>query len=110
VEETNLIVLGVRGNVVALDKSNGTEVWRTKLAGFDFVNVVVEGPRVYAGTRGKIFCLSRTSGEILWKNELKGLGLGLVTIGLPGSPTAAMAEKIRRDQATAAVAAAGATS
>ena len=98
------IFVGVKGSVIALSRSNGAEVWRAKLGGSDFVNLVAEDDRVYATTRGQVFCLSATSGEILWTNPLKGMGLGLVTIASAGQD-AALAEKMRRDQADGTVAA-----
>ena len=34
----NLLFIGIAGNVVALDRTTGTEVWRSELKGNDFVN------------------------------------------------------------------------
>ena len=101
----SLIFVGVKGCVMALDTSNGHEVWRAKLGGSDFVNVAIEDANIYATTRGEVFCLSATSGEIRWHNPLKGCGLGLVSIGLAGGQSAVLAEKGRRDQAAASAAA-----
>jgi outer membrane protein assembly factor BamB len=106
----DLVFVGIKGTVVALDKSSGTEVWRKKLVGSEFVNLVVEDGNIYASTRGRIFCLSPASGEIRWDNPLKGLGLRLVTIAGPGGQVAAMREKIRRDEVAAAAGAAAAAS
>ena len=103
--ESSLMFIGIKGTVVALNKSDGSEVWRTKLAGSDFVNVVVDDGAIYASAQGEVFCLSAVSGEIRWHNPLKGLGLGLVSFGLPGGQGAVMAEKSRRDQAAASAAA-----
>ncbi|HXJ93157.1 MAG TPA: PQQ-binding-like beta-propeller repeat protein [Terriglobia bacterium] len=105
---SSLVFLGVKGTVIALDKSNGSEVWRARLAGSDFVNLVVEDGSVYATTRGQVFCLSATSGEIRWNNPLKGMGLGLVTIASAAGQDA-LAEKVRRDQAAVVAATAAAT-
>jgi len=102
----NLIFVGISGTVLALDKSTGTEAWRTELPGSFFVNVAVEGNSIYASTRGEIFCLDPASGAIRWNNPLKGLGRGLVSIGLPGGQSAAMAEKILQDEQAAAAGAA----
>ena len=35
------VYVGIRGTVLALDSSNGTEMWRSDLKQGDFVNVVV---------------------------------------------------------------------
>jgi outer membrane protein assembly factor BamB len=100
-----MIFVGIRGAVVALERSSGTEVWRTKLDGSQFVNVVVDGDVVYAGSQGKLFCLSAATGTIRWKNELKGLGMGLVTIGVAGQ-TSLPAAKAQMEADAAASAAA----
>jgi len=101
----SLIFIGVHGTVLALDKSTGTEIWRTELPGSDFVNVVVQDGDVFASTKGEVFCLRPEDGGIRWHNKLEGLGWGLVTIAGAGQ-NAAMALKSRRDQAAANEAAA----
>ena len=106
----SLVIAGIRGTVLALDKSSGSEVWRTKLGGSHFVNVVVDGDAIFAATRGRVYCLSYASGSLRWENELKGLGFGLVTLGGAGGQYAALAEKVFQEQrAAAAAAAAGAS-
>lgn len=40
---TEKLFIGIMGTVVALDRTTGTELWRTKLKGGDFVNILVEG-------------------------------------------------------------------
>jgi len=105
-QPAGMIFIGIRGTVLALQVSSGTEVWRTKLGGSSFVNVVVDGEAIYASTHGELFCLSATSGTIRWKNPLRGLGMGLVTIGLPGQNTPAAAKAQMDADAAAAAAAA----
>jgi len=107
-EHSNVIFVGIRGTVVALETSAGTELWRTKLSGSHFVNVVVDGDVVYASSHGEVFCLSAASGTVRWKNQLKGLGMGLVTIGVAGQNNlaAAKAQMDADAQANAAAAAA----
>ena len=97
---SSLLFIGIKGSVLALNKSTGQEVWRAKLGGSDFVNVAVEDNALYATTRGEVFCLSVTSGEIRWHNPLKGSGLGLATIGVTGGQSTVLAEKARRDEAS----------
>ena len=101
---SNLLFIGIKGSVLALNKSTGQEVWRAKLGGSDFVNLAVEDNAIYATIRGEVFCLSATSGEIRWHNPLKGSGLGLATIGLSAGQNTALAEKVRRDEAAASAA------
>jgi hypothetical protein len=104
---SKIIYLGVKGSVVAIDSATGQAVWTTSLKGAEFVNVVLDGPNLFATTRGEIFCLDPQGGGIRWHNPLKGYGLGLITIAGEGIPQNATpgAEKIRRDQQQAAAAA-----
>ncbi len=97
------VFVGIGGYAAALDRATGSEVWRTKLRGSDFVNVAVDGRDVFASTRGRLYCLDATTGTIKWENELKGLGLGLVGIAGAGAVTAAEAR--RREQAAQSAAA-----
>jgi len=105
----DLVFVGIGGRVVALYRDSGQQAWLTKL-GSDFVNVTVQGGRIYAAASGEIFCLDPLTGQPLWHNPLKGYGLGLVTIAFEGHssgpPTAALAERARQDQAAAGAAAA----
>jgi hypothetical protein len=101
--QTNLIFIGIKGTALALDRATGQEVWRTKLKGADFANVVLLDGDLFATADGELFCLEASTGRIRWQNPLKGLGLGLVTIAAPDSRQAVlMREKQRRDQAAAA--------
>lgn len=104
-QNTNVVFVGIKGTVVALDRAAGAELWRTRLKGSDFVNLVIADGDLYAATKGEIFCLDPATGHVRWNNPLKGLGWGLVTIGMSSSgQTAVMAEKRRRDEQTAAAA------
>jgi outer membrane protein assembly factor BamB len=105
------IYIGIRGTVLALDRSNGVEMWRTPLKGSDFVNVILDGDKAVATTKGEVDCLDSTTGGILWSNGLSGLGRGLVTVATANSPFGSVlpnAEKRRRDQEAAAAAASSA--
>jgi outer membrane protein assembly factor BamB len=99
----DIVVVGLGGYAVALDRATGSEVWRTKLKGGDFVNVAVDGGDVFAGTKGRLFCLDASTGTIRWENELKGLGWGIVSIA--GGNATGSAESIRRQRAAAAASA-----
>jgi outer membrane protein assembly factor BamB len=103
--QTGLIVIGIAGTVVALDRSTGQELWRTSLEGGDFTNVVLQDGDLFATTKGELFCLDPATGSIRWQNPLKGLGRGLVTIASAGGQqTVLMREKRQRDEAAAAAA------
>jgi outer membrane protein assembly factor BamB len=110
---SDLVFIGIKGSVIALDRATGEQVWATHLKGYDFVNVLVEDGKVFATCYGEVFCLNPLTGEGLWHNRLKGLGTGLATIAtedtLRSTLPAVLAEKHRRDQEAAASAAGGAT-
>jgi outer membrane protein assembly factor BamB len=105
---SSIVFIGISGCVVALDRSTGTEIWRTQLKGSDFVNVVVTDGDIFATTKGALFCLDQATGQIRWRNPLKGLGFGLSTVAVCGatSDQTPVVQKKRRDQAAAAAAAA----
>jgi outer membrane protein assembly factor BamB len=106
----NAVFLGVRGEVVALDRATGQELWSTKLAGGDFVNLVLDQDRIIATTKGKAFCLDTATGQLLWRNDLPGLGLGLVSIATAsGSTPSGPSSQKRRNDAASTTGAAAAT-
>jgi hypothetical protein len=80
VMQPSLLIIGIAGTVVALDRATGKEAWRTKLKGYDFVNVSLQAGDVYATAMGEIYCLDSATGQVRWTNELKGLGHGLIAI------------------------------
>ncbi len=104
------VFVGIKGHVLALDRSTGAEVWRTALKGSSFVNVVLIESGLYAATKGELFAIDPARGVIRWNNALKGLGLGLLTIGAPGGGQFVVVadQKSRDDAAAAASASAGA--
>jgi outer membrane protein assembly factor BamB len=103
--QINLIFIGIKGTVVALDRATESEVWRSELKGIDFVNVVLQDGELYATTKGELFRLDPATGKILWQNPLKGLGWGLITIASSGNQhVVIMREKGQRDEDAAAAA------
>jgi hypothetical protein len=110
--KSNLIFAGIRGSVVAFDKSSGARVWETKLKSGDFVTLLVEEGRIFAGTHGEIFCLDAATGNMLWQDGLKGYGLGLMSIATKNgcSDTAALAAEFIRAQSDSSSAGAAAVS
>ena len=104
---SELVFVGIKGSVVALNRSTGEQVWATHLKGSGFVNVVLDTGRILATTSGEIFCLDANTGQGMWHNPLKGFGLGLATIATESAPqgnTTAMAEKQQQDEEAAAAA------
>lgn len=99
---SDLVFVGIRGTVIALERSSGIQIWATHLKGSDFVNVVLDRNEILATCYGEIFCLDAFSGEPRWHNKLKGFGFGIATIATehqaPGNALALAAEKARDDQ------------
>ena len=108
-----LVFIGIKGSVVALNRATGQQVWATRLKGSDFVNVVLLDGSVLATCRGEVFCLDPLTGVLKWHNPLKGFGTGLATIaaeGAAGSSSApVLEEKRRRDEQAASAGAVAAT-
>jgi len=102
---SDLVFVGIKGSVVALDRAKGQKVWATHLKGWDFVNVVLQEELILATCCGEIFCLDPLTGSALWHNPLKGFGTGLATLALEhtigGGAPPVMAEKRRSDEASA---------
>jgi outer membrane protein assembly factor BamB len=102
---SDLVFIGIRGSVTALNRATGEQVWTTHLKGSDFVNVVVEDDAILAACRGEIFCLDPATGNGRWHNPLKGFGIGLAAIATERSPGGGVppvvAEKRRRDDEAA---------
>jgi len=106
----NFIFVGIKGSVLALDRSTGDIVWQTHLKLSDFVTVMLDGDTLYAAAYGEAFCLDAATGNVRWHNPLKGFGTGLATLALVNCPSETqppvLAEKRRREQAAAASSAA----
>jgi len=105
----DLVYLGIRGSVLALDKNSGARIWETKLKGSQFVALLVDGQRIFAGTQGEIFCLDAATGKPLWHDGLSGYGFGLLSLAIQNGvsdPALLAAEHIRQQQAAASAASA----
>jgi outer membrane protein assembly factor BamB len=80
-----VLYVGVKGQVVALDRTTGGELWRTKLQGVrmrtsDFVHLHRDDDQLYASYNGEIYALDPKSGAVRWHNQLRGLGTGLASL------------------------------
>lgn len=109
---TDLLFVGIKGSVIALNRATGQQIWATHLRGSDFVNVVFQDGAVLASCYGEIFCLDPLTGNARWHNPLKGFGIGLATIAAdnPGTGNVPLlAAKRRLDQETATAGATAAT-
>ena len=101
----NIVLIGVKGAVLAFQRDTGAHLWATELksSSNNFVTVASDETRVYAHTGGELFCLDLASGQTLWSDPLKGFGYGLASLALPGLPPApsSLPEKRRQEEETA---------
>jgi outer membrane protein assembly factor BamB len=104
-DSSNIVLLGVKGSVLAFRRDTGEHLWATELKSSSnhFVTVTADDFRVYAHTGGELFCLDLQSGQRLWHDGLKGFGYGLASLALPGVPPApsSLSEKRRQEEAAA---------
>jgi hypothetical protein len=75
-----MLYLGTKGSVAAIDRETGERLWTTHLKGAQFVSLLIDGDSVIAHTGGHLYRVEAESGRILWENELKGLGYGFGTL------------------------------
>ena len=94
------VFVGLKGTVVAIDRSSGETLWSTQLKGRDFVTVSVDDGAVFAATRGSVYRLDPATGSVQWSNDLPGLGWGIATIA--GADVGPLATERRRRDAAAA--------
>jgi outer membrane protein assembly factor BamB len=110
---SELVFVGIKGSVIALNRFSGQQEWATHLKGGEFVNVILESDVLLASCCGEIYCLNPQTGQGLWHNPLKGFGRGLATIVTEQNPRnktpVVSAEKHCRDQEAAAPAVAAAS-
>jgi outer membrane protein assembly factor BamB len=116
---SNIIYVGLKAHVAAVDKTTGATLWKTKLkggltSGSPFVTLLVEEGKVYAHTYGELACLDGATGQVLWRNELSGLGYDIASIATDGksspSLSAFAAQKQAQSRGGAAAASASAAS
>ncbi|EDM25975.1 hypothetical protein LNTAR_19297 [Lentisphaera araneosa HTCC2155] len=107
--ENNVLFLGIKGSVVALNKKTGKQIWKTHLKSSQYVTITQDKEQVYAHTNGELFCLQKKSGKLLWKNGLSGLGYGYASIAINNgnevNPTVYQA--MQSDQSSSTASAAG---
>ena len=111
-KQSDLVFVGIKGSVVALNRATGQQVWVTHLKGYDFVNVILDDEVILASCYGEVFCLDPLTGEGLWHNPLKGFGRGLATMATERNPGPSVAvgsaQKHRSDEAASAAGASAA--
>jgi glucose dehydrogenase len=95
--QQELVYIGVKNSVLALDRATGVEVWRTKLPKVrfkvsDFVGLAQDGDALFATFSGEVFCLDAATGAVRWHNSLPKLGVGVVSVLPAASSTARVPE------------------
>src|SRR4051812_35919035 len=74
-----LILVGLNGYALALDRGTGEIVLSNNQMKSGYVSLLLDGDRLIVSTNGYIYCLDPLTGEILWNNPLKGYGTGTPT-------------------------------
>jgi len=84
INSSELLLLGTRGHVVAIDQFRGGIVWSTELPGSalgtTFVTLISNDHSVFAHTKGRVHCIDLQTGQIRWSNALPGLGYDFASL------------------------------
>jgi outer membrane protein assembly factor BamB len=72
-----LIFVGLRGYVIALDRDTGDIVWDNSELNSGPVSLLLDGDRLLVSTNGYIYCLNPLTGRVVWNNPLRGYGVGI---------------------------------
>jgi outer membrane protein assembly factor BamB len=75
-----LIFVGLRGYVLALDRDSGDVVWSNDNLKSGYTTLLLDGDRLIVSTNGYMYCLDPLTGDILWQNPLKGYGVGVTDL------------------------------
>ena len=96
-----VLLVGIKGHVVCVRKSDGAEMWRTHLRGSGTTSIVRDEDTAFAATRGHVYALNLIDGAIRWVNNLPKLGYGACTMGSPNQGALAALQIIAQQQAAA---------
>jgi outer membrane protein assembly factor BamB len=79
-----LLFVGFNGRVIALDRADGSVVWKwrpsQKGMGNGIVTLLPDGDRLFATIMGYTWALDPVDGHELWYQPLKGEGQGIATL------------------------------
>lgn len=99
----DLVFVSFNGRVFAIDRYDGTQVWRTKPPkGSGFVALLLDGDRLIVSVSGYTYCLDPWRGSILWTQEFSGEGTGipcLASVRGAAMPAAGAAGQSASDEA-----------
>lgn len=80
----DLLFVGFNGRVIALDRADGSVVWKWKPnqkgMGNGMVTMLPDGDRLFATIMGYTWALDPVDGRELWYQPLKGEGQGIPTL------------------------------
>ncbi len=96
---TDVILVGVKGHVVCIRKSDGYELWRTHLRGSGITSICRDEDTAFAATKGHVYALNMNDGAIRWVNSLPRLGYGSCSLGTPNQGALAALQIIVQQQA-----------
>ncbi|MYD43026.1 MAG: PQQ-binding-like beta-propeller repeat protein [Gammaproteobacteria bacterium] len=76
------LFISIKNTVLRIRKSDGSEVWRSKLprSASTLVTIAVEEDGLYASAGGEVYRLNPDTGQLMWTSELPKLGRGTVLI------------------------------
>ena len=78
-----LVFVGLRGYIVALDRDSGETAWSwtaPRMTATGFTSLILDGEHLVAGVNGYIYCLNARTGRQLWENPLRGYGNGVTCL------------------------------
>jgi outer membrane protein assembly factor BamB len=95
----DLLFVAFNSRVIAVDRLDGTEVWRWKArasgAGTSVPILLPDGDRLFVSIGGYTWALDPLDGRVLWHQPFKGDGVGIPSLatmrGVAGSSVAAAA-------------------
>ena len=77
----DLVFVGLKQRVIALDRYDGSVVWSWKAPKTaTFVSLLLDGDRLIVGVNGYMYCLDPVYGQVVWENPLKGFGVGITSL------------------------------
>ncbi len=112
--EEQLIYLGAKREVVAIDPRDGRTVWRQRLDEWfgSYQTLIVDGDRLLVARHGVLYAFDRRSGDRLWKvgmPRLKHVPIMMASSGGSTMSAAQTASAMAQQQAAMAAATVAAT-
>jgi outer membrane protein assembly factor BamB len=104
---TDLMYVGFRKRVAALNRKTGEIVWEWQASsGSSYLTLLVDGDILIVSVDGYMYGLQTSSGRELWSNPMKGFGIGIASLASANGS----AQNVAANSAAAAAQAAAASS